>query len=55
MRDHLDHFIFGYAILACPLKVRSQLFRSIESNQGGDCDETTISLREFGTFPDISE
>ena len=29
MRDHLDHFIFGYAILACPLKVSPELFRSI--------------------------
>src|SRR5229473_4972214 len=51
MCDYLDYFILSYAILARPLKVMSQLFRPIRSNQGGDRDETTIALRESRTLP----
>ena len=55
MRDYLDHFILGYAILARSLKVMSQLFRPIQSNQSCNRDETTIPLRESWTFPDFAE
>ena len=55
MRNYLDHFIPGYTILPRALQVMSQLFRTIQGNQGSDGHETAISLREPWPLPDIAE
>jgi hypothetical protein len=43
------------AIIERPVEIRRQLRGLITHDQGGDCDEATISRRQVRAFPNLAE
>jgi hypothetical protein len=55
MRNHLDQFIFPYAVLHGEIEIKAQLVWTIHRDQGRHSCETTVALREFRALPDFVE
>ena len=55
MRDKLNQFILGHAIVDGPGEMTALLFGAIERHQCGTRDEAAVALGETRPFPDVAK
>ena len=55
MRDKLNQFILGHAIVDGAGEMTALLFGAIERHQGSTRNETAVALGETRPFPDVAE
>jgi hypothetical protein len=55
VRDRLDEFLAGHAVLDRPSKVERKLVEAVPGDECGYRHETPITLRQSGPLPDLAE
>ena len=55
MRNRLDQFVPGHAVLQGLREVKPQLLRTVQRDQGADGNEAAIALGEPGSLPDVAK